>query len=71
MTEEVLIYVSPPSTARGPWRVRSDHRPVDEVRSEREAIELAGNYARMVERAGGTVVVKVERQDGCWETYRA
>jgi hypothetical protein len=71
MTDEVIIYIAPPSTGRGPWRVRSDHRPLEEFGTEGEAVDRAAKYARMVENAGGTVVIKVERPDGSWETYRA
>jgi hypothetical protein len=71
VSDEVTIYISPPSTERGPWRVRSDHRPVDELPDRAGAIERAAKYATMVENAGGIVVVKIEQPNGTWETYRA
>jgi hypothetical protein len=71
MTSEVIVYIAPPLTDRGKWRVRSDGRPVEEFGSEREAVAQAAKFARMVEHAGGTVVIKIERPDGTWETYRA
>jgi hypothetical protein len=70
MTDQVVIYVTPPSTERGPWRVRSDHRPVDERSTEAEAIGLAVTYVQMIEHAGGVALVKVERSDGTWETFQ-
>jgi len=71
MTDQVVIYVTPPSTDRGPWRVRSDHRPVDERPTEAEAIRLAVTYVQMIEHAGGIALVKVERPDGTWEAFHA
>lgn len=70
MTAEVVIYIAPPVTEKGRWRVRSDGRPAEEFSSERDSIGYAAKSARMIESAGGTVVIKVERFDGSWETYR-
>jgi hypothetical protein len=70
MIDEVLIYIAPPATARGSWRVRSDGCPEREFGCEEEAVRYAAQQALMVEGAGGTVVIKVERADGRWETYQ-
>ncbi len=71
MTDEVVIYVSPPSTDRGPWRIRWGHRQADERATEQEALKLAAKYAQAAEASGATAVVKLERPDGTWEAYRA
>jgi hypothetical protein len=68
--DEVIIYIAPPATARGPWRVRSDGRPEREVDSEHGAVTFAADHARMIEGAGGVAIVKIERADGSWETFR-
>jgi len=71
MSDEVIIYIAPPVTERGLWRVRSDGRPEREVASEEAAVAFAAEHARMIERAGGVAIVRIERADGTWETFRA
>lgn len=68
--DEVVIYIAPPATARGRWRVRSDGRPEKEVDTEQSAVAFAADHARMIENAGGVAIVKIERSDGSWETFR-
>lgn len=70
MTDEVVIYIAPPSTTRGQWRVRSDGRPEEQRADEKSAVAFAVDHARMVLNAGGTAIVKIERGDGSWETLR-
>ncbi|MET4677555.1 MULTISPECIES: hypothetical protein [unclassified Luteibacter] len=67
---EVVIYIAPPATVRGRWRVRSDGRPEKEVETEHAAVAFAAEHARMIENAGGAAIVKIERADGSWETFR-
>lgn len=69
--DEVIIYIAPPATERGNWRVRSNGRPEEEVATEREAVAFAAKQASMIENAGGAAVVKIEKADGSWETFRA
>jgi len=71
MSDEVIIYIAPPVTERGRWRVRSDGRPEREVETEEAAVAFAADHARMIEKAGGVAIVKIERPDGTWETFRA
>ncbi len=70
MIDEVIIYIASPATARGPWRVRSDGRPEEERPDEKGAVAFAAGHARMIENAGGVAIIKIERPDGTWETFR-
>lgn len=70
IVEEVIIYIAPPATERGLWRVRSNGKPEEEVDTEHAAVAFAARHARMIETAGGLAVVKIERSDGTWETFR-
>ncbi|UPG87450.1 hypothetical protein L2Y94_08885 [Luteibacter aegosomatis] len=70
MTERVVIYISPPLSHHAPWRVRADERPVRELKTEKDAITYAGDVARMVENAGGEVMIKIEKPNGDWEVFR-
>jgi hypothetical protein len=70
MSGQLTIYVSPPATDRGLWRVRCDGRPVEEFREEQAAIRRAAECVRMAETAGGSGVVKVELADGSWSVFR-
>jgi hypothetical protein len=70
MSDEVIIYIAPPSTERGRWRVRSDGRPEEERPDEKSAVAFAANHARMIENAGGVAIIKIERPDGTWDVFR-
>lgn len=70
-TDEVIIYIALPATARGRWRVKSDGNPEREVETEEAAVAFAAEHARMIEKAGGVAIVRIERADGTWETFRA
>lgn len=69
MKDQLMVYVSPPASNRGLWRVRCDGRPVEEFHVEREAIRRAAECVRMAENAGGSGIVKIERQDGSWTVF--
>lgn len=71
MMGEVIIYVAPPTTARGRWRVRAGDGREEERIDERQALTFAADHARAIEAEGGVAIVKVERSDGTWETFRA
>jgi hypothetical protein len=71
MNEQLTVYISPPATDRGLWRVRCDGRPTEEFRQEHEAISRAADCVRMAETAGGSCVVKVELADGTWKVFKA
>ncbi|WP_125903136.1 hypothetical protein [Luteibacter rhizovicinus] len=64
----VTIYIAPPATSRGRWRVRLAGRPEVEQPDKASAVAFARDHARMIGKAGGNVVVKIERPDGCWDT---
>jgi P pilus assembly chaperone PapD len=68
MSDKVIIYIAPPSSARGQWRVRSDGRPEEERPDEKSAVDFAVTHAQMIINAGGVAVVRIERTDGSWET---
>lgn len=66
----IAVYIAPPATERGRWRVTCDGRPAQELPDREEAVRHAVGYARKMEAAGRTVVVKLERPDGSWVVYR-
>lgn len=67
---ELTVYISPPATSRGLWRVRCDGRPTEEFRLEPEAIRRAAECVRMAENAGGSGVIKIELPDGTWSVFQ-
>jgi hypothetical protein len=69
MSEQLTVYISPPATDRGLWRVRCDGRPVEEFRLEQEAIRRAAECVGMAENAGGSGIVKIELPDGSWTVF--
>jgi hypothetical protein len=69
MSEQLTVYISPPATDRGLWRVRCDGRPVEEFRLEQEAIRRAAECVGRAENAGGSGIVKIERPDGSWTVF--
>ena len=70
MNDQLTVYISPPATDRGLWRVRCDGRPVEEFRMEQEAIRRAAECVRMAENAGGSGVIKIELADGTWSVFQ-
>lgn len=70
MTGAVVIYIAPPVTRRGRWRVKSEGNPEREAESQEAAIHVASDRARMVEGAGGEAIIKIEKPDGSWEVIR-
>jgi hypothetical protein len=69
MSEQLTVYISPPATDRGLWRVRCDGRPVEEFRLEQEAIRRPAECVGMAENAGGSGIVKIELPDGSWTVF--
>jgi hypothetical protein len=69
MKDQLTVYISPPATNRGLWRVRCNGRPVEEFRLEQEAIRRAAECVSMAENAGGSGIVKIERPDGSWTVF--
>jgi hypothetical protein len=70
MSGTTVIYIAPPVTHRGRWRIRADGSPEREADSQEAAIRYAADRARIVEGAGGEVVIKIEKPDGNWEVFR-
>jgi hypothetical protein len=70
MPSMTVIYIAPPVTLRGRWRVRAEGSPEREVDSQEAAIRYATDRARLVEGAGGEAVIKIEKPDGIWEVFR-
>jgi hypothetical protein len=70
MTDVLTVYITPPTTDRGMWRVRCDGRLTEEFHLEREAIRRAAECVRMAENAGGSGIIKVERPDGSWQIFQ-
>jgi len=66
MSGLLTVYISPPATERGPWRVRCDGRPTEEFRHEQHAMRRASDCVRMAENAGSSGVIKIERPDDSW-----
>jgi len=52
MPSMTVIYIAPPVTLRGRWRVRAEGSPEREVDSQEAAIRYATDRARLVEGAG-------------------
>ena len=63
-----MVYISRPAD-RGPWRVKCDDRPVEEIPDREAAIAHAVAFATVVEASGRDVTVKIERPDGSWVVY--
>jgi hypothetical protein len=38
---------------------------------EQSAVAFAASHARMIEAAGGVAIIKIERPDGSWQTFRS
>jgi hypothetical protein len=67
---QLTVYVSPPTTDRGLWRVRCDGRRTEEFRLEQEAIRRAADCVRTAESVGSGGVIKIEALDGSWTVFQ-
>lgn len=70
MSAKVTVYIARPDSERGRWRVTCTGRPVQEMADREDAINHAIKYARCMEVAGTTVVIRLERPDGSWVVHR-